>query len=205
MNDPIIVLVEICQRLATMGLGTSTSGNVSVRTPEGMVVTATGVSLGETNEGNVALVDATGTSRNNVKPSKEAGLHLIVYENSSEADIIIHVHPAHTIAVSCLIQGEQEAYLPAVTPTFVMRAGMVPITPYAHPGTELLAQYVGERTHGRAVVLRNHGLVVWENTARQALGVMEEIEENCRIWLMIRDGGKLLSTEEVNELLTRKM
>lgn len=36
---------------------------------------------------------------------------------------------------------------------------------------------------------------------KKAVGILEELEENCRLWLLVRKEGHLLSEEEVSHLI----
>ena len=57
----------------------------------------------------------------------------------------------------------------------------------------------------KAACLQNHGVVTFGADFRQALGTLEELEENCRLWLLAGGHGRLLDEHQVQELLGRRM
>ncbi len=200
-------LVDVCHALARSGLGTSTSGNASIRLPgeDGRcAVTPTGVGMADIRIDNLSLLTLDGCALNDRRPSKEKGGHLAILRQRPDVRCVVHAHPSHAIAASTFLAvGDR---LPSVTPQFVMRAGHVPVLAYHPPGSAELAQVIaqGVQQH-RALLLRNHGVLVMGPTGRKALGILEELEENCRQWLWVRQGGEALNEAQVNELLNRQM
>lgn len=205
-NSRAIELTSVCHRLARMGWGTSTSGNVSARDGERILLTPTGVAMADVAAEELAVTDLEGNTLGHRKPTKEMGFHLAIFRQRSEVQAIVHVHPTHAIVASTFLDSSRGETLPAVTPQFVMRAGLVPVLPYYPPGSEELTQTVATNVgRYRAVVLQNHGVIAFGETFAQVMGILEELEENCRQWLFVRHGGRVLSSEEVQLLLGRKM
>jgi 3-dehydro-4-phosphotetronate decarboxylase len=196
-------LVNACRRLADRGLATSTSGNLSCRKGPAVFATPTGVSLGEVSAEALSRTDLGGQQIAGPKPTKEIGLHLAIYQAYSDVSAVVHVHPTHAVAVSTLL--EAGAVLPSVTPQFVMRAGRVPVLPYVLPGSDRLGPWLAESKAQKAVCLQNHGVVTFGADFQHALGTLEELEENCRLWLLTGGRGRILDDHEVTELLGRRM
>lgn len=199
LND----LVATCQFLYEKGLATSTSGNISARIGNKVYLTPTGVSLKNVTVDTLAITDVEGSHLNEFAPTKEVSMHLAVFKNNPEVRAIVHIHPIHAIAVSVLMEvGET---LPAFTPQFVMRAGNVPVIAYAPAGSEQLANLIKNSTAKKALVLQNHGALSFGNNFKLALGTMEELEENCKIYLLTGKNAKTLTEAEIAELLHKKM
>lgn len=198
-------VVEACHYLAEAGLGTSTSGNVSGRDGERVWLTATGTRLGEAAEDNLSLMSLDGRRLNEARPTKEARFHLSIYRSRPAVNAVVHAHPSRTVALSTLVEPGAGAHVPAVTPQFVMRAGRVPVLPYNAPGTDELADAVAECEAARAMVLANHGAIAFAESFSAALGVLEELEENCGIYLLAGGRGRVLEEDEVEALLSRSM
>ena len=196
-------LVALCHDLSRRGLGTSTSGNASVRVGDTVWLTPTGVALAEVSVEGLARASLDGTVEGPAKPTKEAGFHLAVYKRRSDIRAVVHVHAPHAVAVSSLLQ--PGAHVPSVTPQFVMRAGRVPVLGYYAPGAPELADELSQACDGRAAVLQNHGVVCFADTCGRTMGILEELEENCRVWLLARGEGRVLDDREINELLKRTM
>lgn len=205
----MVALAAACHRLARAGYGTSTSGNASVRLAgadgaERFALTPTGVAMAEVAPENIAVVDAAGSPLNGRRPTKEWEGHLAIYRHQPATRAILHAHPSHAIAVSTLL--EPGAFLPAVTPQFVMRCGLVPVIAYHPPGSAGLAAAIARHVGGhRALVLRNHGVHAMGPDLAQAFGALKELEENCRQWLLAGGRGATLGDTEVRALLGRKM
>ena len=204
-DDPLVAdLVSACHKLAAIGLGTSTSGNVSARVGEQVFLTPTGVSMGDVAADHLAIADLEGNVRGSAKPTKEMGFHLAIYGMCPQVAAVVHAHPTCAIIASTFL--EADAILPAITPQFVMRAGRVPVAPYFPPGSPDLGDGVTARIgRNRAVLLQNHGAVTFGSSFKEAMGALEELEENCRQWLWTRQGGRVLSETEVTLLEGRRM
>ncbi len=196
-------LVEACRLLAELGLATSTSGNLSFRHEEVIYATPTGASLSEVTAEALSRTNTQGRLSAGPQPTKELSLHLAIYRSRPETAAVVHVHPTHAVAASTLL--EAGAMLPSVTPQFVMRVGRVPVLPYAPPGSESLGQWLADSKAQKAACLQNHGIVAFAVDFREALGALEELEENCRIWLLAGGRGRLLDDHQVQELLARRM
>lgn len=198
----ITELVNACHFLAKIGLGTSTSGNCSARVGDRIHLTATGCALKDVTPDNLAITDLRGNRQNDIKPTKEIGFHLAIFEKLPAVNAIVHVHPAYSIVVSTLLIAD----VPAITPQFVMRCGRVPVVPYHPPGSEELTRAVADHCAGRrALLLQNHGAIAFAESFPKALGILEELEENCKLWCLSRPNGRTLNDAEVAMLLNRQM
>jgi 3-dehydro-4-phosphotetronate decarboxylase len=194
-------LVTACKKLSKMGYGPSTSGNCSVKSESTIYLTQTGVALGDAKAAGFAISDLQGRLKNSVKPTKEIGFHLAVYRKRPDVSAVVHVHAAHAVAASVLLPAGKGVFLPSVTPQFVMRAGRVPVLPYYAPGSPAIGAAVDGACDGSAFILQNHGIVVFAGSFLKAIGVLEEVEENCRVWLLAHQQGRLLNDQEIQDLL----
>ena len=181
------------------------AATASIRDNDCIFLTPTGVSLGDINTDNISVTDIKGNHIEGPKPTKEKELHLSVYKRCGTAGCILHVHPVNSIALSILLSGRGILFSPSATPQFVMRCGKVPVIPYAHPGSIELVKNMNEAELDKAVMMANHGVIAFGASPVQALNTLEELEENSRIILLAGIDEKMLSLQEVNELLERKM
>ena len=90
------------RRAVDLGLSPGASGNVSVRTAEHVLMSPTGVSLGELEPDVLSVLDLDGTHVDGPPPSKEYPLHLALYERVGDAGSVVHLHSPHATAASCL-------------------------------------------------------------------------------------------------------
>ena len=172
--------------LHARGYAHGSSGNLSVRLDDGILVTPTGSSLGRLDPARLSKVTADGKLASGDAPSKEAFLHLAVYARRPSAAAIVHLHCTCAVAVSCLVHDDPRNVLPPLTAYHVMRVGDVPLVPYHRPGDRSLADAVGKlaATH-KAVLLANHGPVVAGRSLDDAVDSAEELEETARLLLLV--------------------
>jgi len=181
-------LCRIGASLFNRGLTFGSTGNISVRHPEGgWLMTPTNASLGELDPARLSRLDESGRLIGGDKPTKESFLHRVMYEQRSATEAVIHLHSTHSVAVSCLNGLDPENCLPPLTAYYIMRVGRLPLVPYYPPGDLTLAHAVGAIAgKHHAVLLANHGPVVAGTSIENAMYAVEELEETARIYLMLR-------------------
>jgi 3-dehydro-4-phosphotetronate decarboxylase len=195
-------IVVQARSLFDRGLSPGTSGNLSVRTLDGWLMTPTGSSFGTLDPARISRLDSQGVHVDGDPPTKEYPLHLAMYDERPDARAIVHLHSTHAVAVSCLADLDPDDALPPLTPYYVMRVGRLPLVPYARPGAESLADGVRARAReSHALLLANHGPIVAGTSLDAAASAIEEIEETAKLVLLL--GGlraRKLSAEELDEL-----
>jgi len=196
---------EICilgKSMFDRGLTPGSSGNISARVEDGWLMTPTNSCLGRLDPATISKVDAKGNPVSGGKPTKEAFLHLSVYEQRPAAGAVVHLHSTHSVAVSCLADIDPDQPIPPITAYYVMKIGNLVLLPYYPPGDITLANAVREvagRHH--AILLANHGPVVAGRDLESAVYATEELEETAKLYLMLRGSRlKILSPEQVAEL-----
>ncbi len=190
MNETALrdALVSRARSLYDRGYAHGSSGNLSVRLEDGILITPTGSSLGRLEPARLAKVDADGTPLSGDAPSKEAFLHLAMYAQRPTAHAIVHLHCTCAVAVSCLVHDDPRNVLPPLTAYHVMRVGTLPLIPYYRPGDRALAEAVGRAAaRHRAVLLANHGPVVSGKSLDDAVDSAEELEQTAKLALLLTD------------------
>lgn len=198
---------EICRYGASLhqrGLTAGSSGNISVRTSDGWLLTPTNSSLGSLDPARLSKLDWNGNLLSGDAPSKEAFLHRAMYEERSGAGAIVHLHATHSAAVSCMNGLDHHNCIPPLTPYFVMKIGQLPLVPYHRPGDPLLGDAIrGLAGRHSSVLLANHGPVVSGATLEAAVYAMEELEETAKLFLLLRGHNpRILTPEQIEELKT---
>lgn len=185
-----------------LGLSPGASGNVSVRIAGLILMSPTGVSLGELEPEVLSVLDPDGTHLDGPPPSKEYPLHLALYGRVDQAGSVVHLHSPHATAASCLPAWSAASALPPITPYLVMRVGQVPLLPYAAPGSARLASNVSAQPGTfRAALLANHGSLAAGRDTAAALASAIEIEEAARLVVSLQGHEfSVLAPEEVREL-----
>lgn len=208
-TDPTVALrqavIAVARSLHGRGLTHGSTGNISIRHGEQLLITPTGSSLGTVAPGELSTVDLDGNAVAGNKPSKEAFLHAAMYRARPQARAVIHTHSTYATAVSCLPDLDERDVLPALTAYHVMRVGVVPLIGYFAPGDRRLAD-AAERTavDHSALLLRNHGPVVASGALESAMDTVEELEQTAKLYLLLRGHAPLpLTAEQRLELLAR--
>ncbi|MEV6086602.1 class II aldolase/adducin family protein [Streptomyces parvulus] len=173
-------LVAAARRTVADGLVVGTSGNVSVRVGDTVLVTPSGVPYDRLAPGDVTGVGLDGRQvLGTLVPTSELPLHLAVYRADDTARAVVHTHAVHATAVSLLV--------PELPPVHYMTAalgGPVRVAPYAAYGTEELALGMLDALAGRTgCLLRNHGTVTYGTSLDQAYDRTAQLEWMCRLWL----------------------
>lgn len=185
------------------GLATGSSGNISVRLDDGSILlTPTNSSLGRLDPDRIARLDAEGRRLDGDPPSKEAFLHLEVYNARPSARAIIHLHATHSAAVSCMDGLDPKACMPPLTAYYVMKIGRLPLIPYHRPGDPSLAPRIAELAPDHpALLLANHGPVVAGASLSDAMNAIEELEETAKLFLLLRGvPTRPLTTDQIADL-----
>jgi len=187
------------------GLTHGSTGNLSVRTDAGYLMTPTGSSLGALDPARLSMLDGQGAHVGGDPPTKEALLHLAMYRERPRDAAVVHLHSTHSVAVSLLADVDPEDVLPPLTAYYAMRIGRLPLLPYFPPGDAKLAAAVGvAAAHHHAVLLANHGPVVSGASLAAAADAVEELEATARLWLLVRrEQVRPLTAEEAAEIARR--
>ncbi|MFN3192490.1 MAG: 3-oxo-tetronate 4-phosphate decarboxylase [Aureliella sp.] len=187
------------------GLTAGSSGNISVRLPDGLLVTPTNSCLGNLDPDRISKLSHSMELVSGDKPSKEAFLHHSMYRARENEGAIVHLHSTYSVAVSCLEGIDHDDVIPPITAYYVMRVGKLPLIPYFAPGDERLAEAVERASaNSRAVLLSNHGPVIAGKSLEAAVYAMEELEETAKLFLTLRNESiRPLTSEQVSDLEQR--
>ncbi|MDX2920464.1 MULTISPECIES: class II aldolase/adducin family protein [Streptomyces] len=172
-------VVDTARRSAADGLVVGTSGNVSARVGDLVLVTPSGVPYDRLGPGDAVGVDLEGRQvLGDLGPTSELPLHLAVYR-STDAAAVVHTHAVHATAVSTLV-----AEVPLVHYAAAILGGPVRTAAYARYGTPELADAMLEALRDRTgCLLANHGTVTYGGTLDQAYDRTAQLEWLCRLWL----------------------
>ncbi|MEU9325844.1 class II aldolase/adducin family protein [Streptomyces canus] len=192
-------LVDTARRTVSDGLVVGTSGNVSVRVADTVLVTPSGVPYDRLTPDDVTGVDLDGRQvLGSLVPTSELPMHLAVYR-STDARAVVHTHAVHATAVSTLV-----SELPAIHYMTGALGGAVRVAPYATYGTDELAENMLHALADRsACLLQNHGTITYGSTLAQAYDRTAQLEWMCHLWLTARTvpglSPNLLTEEQVAE------
>ena len=75
---------------------------MSVRTPEGFLITASGVPYHKMKPEHIVEMDLDGGYRGEYLPSTEWRMHLDIFKHRTDAGAVVHTHSIYATALSCL-------------------------------------------------------------------------------------------------------
>ena len=179
-------LSDFSVRSFNRGLVSGTGGNMSVRVQgtDEVLITPTGICLGDITPEMNLLIRLDGTileSAWGLKSSKETGFHLAAYQLRPETGAVAHLHPPYATAYSNKMKP-----LPLVT---VSARGVLKEVPWiesAPAGSAELAKYVQEGlrsfpTQVRVILMREHGTLALGSDLSNAYYLTDLAEDTAKI------------------------
>lgn len=195
-------MAALSASLFKRGFSVGTAGNISVRLPDGILMSPTNKRLADLEPDRISKLDLAGNHVSGDRPTKEVFLHQAFYDTRPQAGAVVHLHSTWATALSCLEETNPDDCIPPLTPYVVMRVGTVKLVPYVRPGDPRSGALIRE-LDGRyaAVLLANHGPVVSGKSLLSAVCAAEELEETAKLIMALRGRpARFLTTPEVAEL-----
>lgn len=169
------------------GYSCGSSGNISLKVEDGILITPTNTCLGTIDPAHISKIDFQGQHISGAKPSKEAFLHLSMYQHRQHDNAVVHLHSTYSVALSCCRHKNPDNVLPPITAYYIMKIGQLPMIPYFKPADKALAQAVAELApKHHAMLLKNHGPVVSGKNLDFAAYAIEELEETAKLYFLLQ-------------------
>ncbi len=179
-------VAEVAREMAALGLVTGSSGNVSLKLGELILITPSGVPYGDLRPAQIVAIDLAGrpVSGRGI-PSSEWRMHVAIYRARADVRAIVHTHSPYATAASFCDQ------LPVVHDEGRLLFGEgIPVSRHAPPGTWELAEAVAKALGGgKAALVARHGAVAVGATLREALLLAEKLEEAARLTRLLAPSG----------------
>jgi len=175
-------VINIGKKLYDLRLVVARSGNLSARVDKNTIlITATGVSLGSLSDDDIIKVDLA--SEQDIKNSRlttEFLLHSAIYKNFTN-NVIIHCHPTLTNAYFATVSA-----LKTLTFETKLSLGNIPVLGQDTPSITKLEPVIEALKISNIVVLKNHGVVAIADRFKDALYLVEELEEAVKVAAVAR-------------------
>jgi methylthioribulose-1-phosphate dehydratase len=191
-------LIEAGKKLAAKNLLPATSGNLSARFENLILVTVSGKDKAQLTEEDFMLVNYRAEAVEDIskKPSAETLLHSLVYENYPKANYIYHVHSSASVILSKKIGANKEILLE----NYELLKALSGIN--THSTTEIVPifrnsqniaslaqdvkQFLSVKSDIHAFVLEGHGFYTWGATHKECLRHVEALDTlfSCEIEMM---------------------
>jgi L-fuculose-phosphate aldolase len=195
-------LIVTAIALNTSGINQGTSGNVSVRVDEGLLITPSGMSYSSLTPADIVLMDLNGQAYSSRLPSSEWRFHVDIYKQRDDAQAIVHTHSIYATALACLEKG-----IPAFHYMVAMAGGKdIRCAPYATYGTQALSDLALVALEDRkACLLGHHGVIAAGADLARAFALASEIETLAQQYLAVLNIGEptILSDAEMGVVVEK--
>lgn len=193
-------LIKYGDIIDAKGFSPGTSGNISIRFENKILITSSGASNGDLSYEDLVLIDFEGkVVEGNKKASSEKMLHVEFYKKRPDVNAVIHVHPTF---LSSFAAARKNLEAPVMAEN-VYYFGKIPLADYALPSSpdlvEKTAKYFDKYN---AVLMSNHGFIVGDADLAQAYLKLELAESYAQVVLnaTLLGGPVLLNEKEVAEI-----
>jgi L-fuculose-phosphate aldolase len=194
-------IVAACRQMNALGINQGTSGNISVRAGDLMLISPSATPYQAMQPEQVAempLEGEYGAWRGPLKPSTEWRFHLDIMRSRPDAGAIVHAHPPYCTALAIARKP-----IPACHYMMAAFGGTdVRCAPYATFGTKELSDHALRALEGRnACLLANHGMIVVGASLEKAMWLALELETISRQYVLslLIGGPAILSDAEIAE------
>ncbi len=198
-NDSVEIrrsIIDACRRMAPMGISHGTSGNISVRQGERLLITPSGIPYDRMSQRDIVSMDFDGNWQGELAPSSEWRFHLDLMKSREDVNAVVHGHSLH--ATSLAICGRE---IPAVHYMIAAAGGAtIRCADYATFGTEVLSFNVLEAMRERnCCLLANHGMIAVGKNLGKAIWLASELENLAHQYIISLAIGnpRILSEEEI--------
>lgn len=200
-NEGRLVVVQALQTLVEKSLTSGTSGNVSVYTGDGMLITPTGIAPDRLLPEQIVHMTLDGTiSPGQLTPSSEWQMHADVYADKPGINAVVHCHSPYATILAC-------AHKPIPSMHYMVAAAgsyEIPLADYATFGSKALsASNLKALSNSLACLLANHGQLTIGMDLDGALKLAELVEEQAHwYWGTLAIGGpRSLTKPQMDQVL----
>ncbi len=195
-------MVRTCRAMNRSGINQGTSGNLSHRVPEGLLITPSGMPYDDMGAKDIVAMAPDGTCEGRNPPSSEWRFHRDIIVRRPEVNVVLHTHSPYATTLAVHGRG-----IPAFHYMVAVAGGHdVRCSPYACFGTQELSDHALAALDGRtACLLGHHGMIVLADNLEQALWRAVEIETLAKMYVHALAIGEppRLSAAQMDEVLAR--
>ena len=198
-------IVGSCQAMNALGINQGTSGNISARYEDVMLITPSGVPYDEMSTSDIARMPIDGEYGSwdgPMQPSSEWRFHLDIMRARPEVGSVVHTHS--TYATTLAICGKE---IPAIHYMIAAAGGpTIRVAPYATYGTKELSENALRALEDRTCcLLANHGMIATGPNLKRAMWLAVELETlSKQYYLALQIGGaQILSDAEIGHIVEK--
>lgn len=201
-HDKRQAIIEYCLKLNSSGLNQGTSGNVSIRHGDGLLISPTSTPYGDLTPEKIAYVHLDGRAEGPIAPSSEWRFHRDILAARPDVGAIVHAHPTY-----CTILAIHGREIPAIHYMIAIFGGPdIRVAPYAIFGSQALSDHAVRALEGRhACLLDHHGSIALGASIEQAFWRAEELETLARQYhgALLLGEPPLLSDQQIEDVMNK--
>jgi len=195
-------VIQTARALEADGYSPGTSGNVSVRTTRGMLITPSGVEPAAIEPDLLVDMNIEGDPDPGSRPSSEWAMHAALYRRRADVHAIVHTHSRFATVLACCGRSIPSYHY------MVAAAGSleIPLAPYETFGTPALSDAVVSTIGGgNACLMANHGQIAVGKNLSSAVKTTELVERLAEgYWGTLLIGGpNILSQDAMGEVVQK--
>jgi L-fuculose-phosphate aldolase len=184
----------------TLGINQGTSGNISVRHGDGLLITPTSTPYETMTPDQIVFMGLDGThAAGQQRPSSEWRFHVDIMRSRNDVGAVVHAHPTY-----CTILAIMGLEIPPIHYMIAVAGGdTIRCAPYATYGTPELSAHALKALEGRfACLLDHHGMIAIGSSLSKAMWLAVEVETLARQYHGCLQIGKppLLPSDEIERV-----
>jgi len=195
-------IIDACLRMNVLGINQGTSGTISLRHGDGMLVTPTSTPYEVMKPEQIVYMHLDGNHDPAQRPSSEWRFHRDILKARPEVQAIVHAHPPYSTMLAIMgMEIPPVHYMVAVAGGDTIRCA-----PYATFGTQELSEHAVRALEGRmACLLAHHGMIAVGPSLPKAMWLAVEVETLARQYHGCLQIGTppLLPKEEIEKVRVR--
>lgn len=195
-------IIDHCLEMNQSGLNQGTSGNISVRHEDGLLITPTSLPYAKLQPADIVFLDANGSPHGKHRPSSEWRFHYDILRARPDMNAVVHAHPPYCTTLA--IMGRE------IPPIHYMVATIggpnIRCAPYAIYGSQELSDFALEALADRkACLLEHHGMIAMGTSLEHAMWVAVEVETLARQYHGCLQLGEppLLSERQIQDVMDK--
>src|ERR1700728_595233 len=138
-------IIDACRQMNKLGINQGTSGNISLRHGEGMLITPTSVPYDAMQPDQIVFMKLDGAPAAGQRPSSEWRFHRDILKARADVNAVVHAHPPYSTMLAIMgLEIPPVHYMIAVAGGDTIRCA-----PYATYGTQELSKNAVNALQGR--------------------------------------------------------
>ena len=197
-------IIATCLKMEELGINQGTSGNISHRFEEGILITPSGISYDMLKPEDIVFVPFSSKKDyiGKYAPSSELDFHFDLLKEKPEINCVLHNHSTYATSMAiCRMDIPAHHYMVGVA-----GGKKIPCAEYATFGTSQLSKNIIKTLDGySACLLANHGVITTAINLKKALWIAIEVENLAKQYIMAKQVGNpvILSDKEMDKILEK--